>query len=131
MSKTVIQTVIGAAQFDGTAGMGLVQFETAPGTPDLDSSRRPNLFMVSFFTTSPVGSVQARLSASGAATEVIELVNQTNISSFVWPCAAFNFFVPRAANTFYFQLTVVTVGKTADGTLIVEFEQATLAGGRP
>lgn len=116
---TTIQTVAGAAQFDGlTATTGR---HTWSASSDIQKYR-PLLLSVSFFTTVVVTTMQLSLVEGLTATAISVLARDTTGTrdSMDYPCRRPVMIVGTGA--FYWRLEFVTTGKTVTGTLQIDWD---------
>lgn len=116
---TTIQTVAGAAQFDGlTSATGRLTWD-----PSSDIQKyRPLLLSVSFFTTVVVTSMQLSLVEGVTATAVAVLARDTTGTrdSMDYPCR--RVVMITATGAAYWRLEFVTVGKTVTGTVQFDWD---------
>jgi hypothetical protein len=127
---TSIQTVAGAGQFTGAAGLGLITF----GATSLRDTERAVIKSVSYMTTVAHDALLVLRSTTFSATEqqvlleaAVGLTNVT-LSNFLIDCGQNGEVVPRepaAASSppgLSFILRFSTTNKTATGTFIADWE---------
>jgi len=117
---TIIQTVLGATQFDGlTVTTGRYVWDDMGDFTKI----RPVLMSVSFFCLAVVATMELRLVQGTVPTAIAVLARDTtgNRDSMDYPCRR-RVMQTNEPTPVFWRLEFFTTGKTADGTLQIDWE---------